>query len=33
MRAFFRGLADRLPRVPPRGLLLTAGLVWLAARC
>lgn len=31
MSAFFRRIAARLPKVPPRGLLLTAGLVWLAA--
>lgn len=29
--AFLSSLAGRLPKVPPRGLLLIAGLVWLAA--
>ena len=31
MRGLLRRLAAALPRVPPRGLILTAGLVWLAA--
>lgn len=29
--AFLSALAARLPKVPPRGLLIAAGVVWLAA--
>ncbi len=31
LTAFFRTVGGKLPTVPPRGLLLAAGLVWLAA--
>lgn len=31
MRALLRRISARLPKASPRGLLLTAGLVWLAA--